>query len=388
MANEKKKSSYISGKESRNISRFNRRVTKKLEAQRADANKDPALYTTKMRDENNVVEFDNVCTYFFSDVGTVKAVDGVSFVIPKCSTVGVVGESGCGKSVTSLSLMQLLQRPSGQTVGGEIRFNQDDGTALNIVNTPTAKMQEIRGNMISMIFQEPMTSLNPVFRIGDQVDEVTILHNPEMTKEEVKQRTLDMLELVGIANKEGVYKMYPHELSGGMRQRVMIAMALVCEPDILIADEPTTALDVTIQAQILELMQDLQKKLGMAIIMVTHDLGVIASMCDEILVMYGGRVCERGTADDIFYRPAHEYTKGLLRSIPKADNMNEKLVPIGGTPINLLQMPAGCAFCPRCDAAMKICLSEKPEELRISDTHLASCWMNIKELYEAQEEAE
>ena len=388
MANEKKKSSYISGKESRNISRFNRRVTKKLEAQRADANKDPALYTTKMRDENNVVEFDNVCTYFFSDVGTVKAVDGVSFDIPKCSTVGVVGESGCGKSVTSLSLMQLLQRPSGQTVGGEIRFNQDDGTALNIVNTPTAKMQEIRGNMISMIFQEPMTSLNPVFRIGDQVDEVTILHNPEMTKEEVKQRTLDMLELVGIANKEGVYKMYPHELSGGMRQRVMIAMALVCEPDILIADEPTTALDVTIQAQILELMQELQKKLGMAIIMVTHDLGVIASMCDEILVMYGGRVCERGTADDIFYRPAHEYTKGLLRSIPKADNMNEKLVPIGGTPINLLQMPAGCAFCPRCDAAMKICLSEKPEELRISDTHLASCWMNIKELYEAQEEAE
>ena len=181
-------------------------------------------------------------------------------------------------------------------------------------------------------------------------------------------------------------KQYPHELSGGMRQRVMIAMALVCEPDILIADEPTTALDVTIQAQILELMQDLQKKFGMAIIMVTHDLGVIASMCDEILVMYGGRVCERGTADDIFYRPAHEYTKGLLKSIPKADNMDEKLVPIGGTPINLLQMPQGCAFCPRCDSAMKICLTEKPEELRISDTHLAACWMNIKELYEAQEE--
>ena len=210
----------------------------------------------------------------------------------------------------------------------------------------------------------------------------------DKNKKEAWARAVEMLTLVGVNEPESRMKQYPHELSGGMRQRVMIAMALVCEPDILIADEPTTALDVTIQAQILELMQDLQKKLGMAIIMVTHDLGVIASMCDEILVMYGGRVCERGTADDIFYRPAHEYTKGLLRSIPKADNMNEKLVPIGGTPINLLQMPAGCAFCPRCDAAMKICLSEKPEELRISDTHLASCWMNIKELYEAQEEAE
>ena len=221
-----KNSSYISGKESRRISKFNRRVTKKLERDRADANKDPALFTTKMKDENNVVEFDNVCTYFFTDVGTVKAVDGVSFVVPKCSTVGVVGESGCGKSVTSLSLMQLLQRPQGQTVGGEIRFNLGDGTAYNIVNTPTAKMQEIRGNKISMIFQEPMTSLNPVFRIGQQVDEVTMLHNPEMSKEEVKARTLEMLDLVGIANKEGVYSMYPHELSGGMRQRVMIAMAL------------------------------------------------------------------------------------------------------------------------------------------------------------------
>ena len=196
-----------------------------------------------------------------------------------------------------------------------------------------------------------------------------------------------MLTLVGVNEPESRVKQYPHELSGGMRQRVMIAMALACEPDILIADEPTTALDVTIQAQILELMQKLQKKLGMAIIMVTHDLGVIASMCDEIMVMYGGRVCERGTAEDIFYSPAHEYTKGLLRSIPKADNMNDKLVPIGGTPINLLNMPKGCAFCPRCDAAMKICLSKKPEELHVSDTHMASCWMNVKELYEAQEEA-
>ena len=374
MANEKKKSSYISGKESRNISRFNRRVTKKLEAQRADANKDPALYTTKMRDENNVVEFDNVCTYFFSDVGTVKAVDGVSFDIPKCSTVGVVGESGCGKSVTSLSLMQLLQRPSGQTVGGEIRFNQDDGTALNIVNTPTAKMQEIRGNMISMIFQEPMTSLNPVFRIGDQVDEVTILHNPEMTKEEVKQRTLDMLELVGIANKEGVYKMYPHELSGGMRQRVMIAIALACSPKLIIADEPTTALDVTIQAQILDLLQNLKDKLNSSIMLITHDLGVVAGMADYVVVMYAGRVVEKGTADDIFHHPAHPYTIGLMKSKPVVGKKVEELYNIPGSVPNPVNMPNYCYFRDRCEMRCDQCDGPYPPEIRISDTHVVSCY--------------
>ena len=374
MANEKKKSSYISGKESRNISRFNRRVTKKLEAQRADANKDPALYTTKMRDENNVVEFDNVCTYFFSDVGTVKAVDGVSFDIPKCSTVGVVGESGCGKSVTSLSLMQLLQRPSGQTVGGEIRFNQDDGTALNIVNTPTAKMQDIRGNMISMIFQEPMTSLNPVFRIGDQVDEVTILHNPEMTKEEVKQRTLDMLELVGIANKEGVYKMYPHELSGGMRQRVMIAIALACSPKLIIADEPTTALDVTIQAQILDLLQNLKDKLNSSIMLITHDLGVVAGMADYVVVMYAGRVVEKGTADDIFHHPAHPYTIGLMKSKPVVGKKVEELYNIPGSVPNPVNMPNYCYFRDRCEMRCDQCDGRYPPEIRISDTHVVSCY--------------
>ena len=377
MANEKKKSSYISGKESRNISRFNRRVTKKLEAQRADANKDPALYTTKMRDENNVVEFDNVCTYFFSDVGTVKAVDGVSFDIPKCSTVGVVGESGCGKSVTSLSLMQLLQRPSGQTVGGEIRFNQDDGTALNIVNTPTAKMQEIRGNMISMIFQEPMTSLNPVFRIGDQVDEVTILHNPEMTKEEVKQRTLDMLELVGIANKEGVYKMYPHELSGGMRQRVMIAIALACSPKLIIADEPTTALDVTIQAQILDLLRELKNKINSSIMLITHDLGVVASMADYVVVMYSGRVVEKGTAEDIFHHPAHPYTIGLMRSKPVVGKKVDELYNIPGSVPNPVDMPNYCYFRDRCemrDQCSGRCDGVYPPEIRISDTHIVSCY--------------
>ena len=374
MANEKKKSSYISGKESRNISRFNRRVTKKLEAQRADANKDPALYTTKMRDENNVVEFDNVCTYFFSDVGTVKAVDGVSFDIPKCSTVGVVGESGCGKSVTSLSLMQLLQRPSGQTVGGEIRFNQDDGTALNIVNTPTAKMQDIRGNMISMIFQEPMTSLNPVFRIGDQVDEVTILHNPEMTKEEVKQRTLDMLELVGIANKEGVYKMYPHELSGGMRQRVMIAIALACSPKLIIADEPTTALDVTIQAQILDLLQNLKDKLNSSIMLITHDLGVVAGMADYVVVMYAGRIVEKGTADDIFHHPAHPYTIGLMKSKPVVGKKVEELYNIPGSVPNPVNMPNYCYFRDRCEMRCDQCDGRYPPEIRISDTHVVSCY--------------
>ena len=374
MANEKKKSSYISGKESRNISRFNRRVTKKLEAQRADANKDPALYTTKMRDENNVVEFDNVCTYFFSDVGTVKAVDGVSFDIPKCSTVGVVGESGCGKSVTSLSLMQLLQRPSGQTVGGEIRFNQDDGTALNIVNTPTAKMQDIRGNMISMIFQEPMTSLNPVFRIGDQVDEVTFLHNLEMTKEEVKQRTLDMLELVGIANKEGVYKMYPHELSGGMRQRVMIAIALACSPKLIIADEPTTALDVTIQAQILDLLQNLKEKLNSSIMLITHDLGVVAGMADYVVVMYAGRVVEKGTADDIFHHPAHPYTIGLMKSKPVVGKKVEELYNIPGSVPNPVNMPNYCYFRDRCEMRCDQCDGRYPPEIRISDTHVVSCY--------------
>ena len=369
-----KNSSYISGKESRRISKFNRRVTKKLERDRADANKDPALFTTKMKDENNVVEFDNVCTYFFTDVGTVKAVDGVSFVVPKCSTVGVVGESGCGKSVTSLSLMQLLQRPQGQTVGGEIRFNLGDGTAYNIVNTPTAKMQEIRGNKISMIFQEPMTSLNPVFRIGQQVDEVTMLHNPEMSKEEVKARTLEMLDLVGIANKEGVYSMYPHELSGGMRQRIMIAIALACSPTLIIADEPTTALDVTIQAQILDLLQNLKDKLNSSIMFITHDLGVVAGMADYVVVMYAGRVVEKGTADEIFHHPGHPYTIGLMKSKPVVGKKVEELYNIPGSVPNPVNMPNYCYFRDRCEMRCDQCDGRYPPEIRISDTHVVSCY--------------
>lgn len=374
-----KNSSYISGKESRRISKFNRRVTKKLERDRADANKDPALFTTNMKDENNVVEFDNVCTYFFTDVGTVKAVDGVSFVVPKCSTVGVVGESGCGKSVTSLSLMQLLQRPQGQTVGGEIRFNLGDGTAYNIVNTPTAKMQEIRGNKISMIFQEPMTSLNPVFRIGQQVDEVTMLHNPEMSKEEVKARTLEMLDLVGIANKEGVYSMYPHELSGGMRQRIMIAIALACSPTLIIADEPTTALDVTIQAQILDLLQNLKDKLNSSIMLITHDLGVVAGMADYVVVMYAGRVVEKGTADEIFHHPGHPYTIGLMKSKPVVGKKVDALYNIPGSVPNPVNMPNYCYFRDRCEMRCDQCDGKYPPEIKISDTHYVSCYRFIDE---------
>lgn len=374
-----KNSSYISGKESRRISKFNRRVTKKLERDRADANKDPALFTTKMKDENNVVEFDNVCSFFFTDVGTVKAVDGVSFVVPKCSTVGVVGESGCGKSVTSLSLMQLLQRPQGQTVGGEIRFNLGDGTAYNIVNTPTAKMQEIRGNKISMIFQEPMTSLNPVFRIGQQVDEVTMLHNPEMSKEEVKARTLEMLDLVGIANKEGVYSMYPHELSGGMRQRIMIAIALACSPTLIIADEPTTALDVTIQAQILDLLQNLKDKLNSSIMLITHDLGVVAGMADYVVVMYAGRVVEKGTADEIFHHPGHPYTIGLMKSKPVVGKKVDALYNIPGSVPNPVNMPNYCYFRDRCEMRCDQCDGKYPPEIKISDTHYVSCYRFIDE---------
>lgn len=370
----KKQSSYISGKDSRRISRFNRKLTQKLEKARDNAKKDPELYVTKMRDNNNVVEFDNVCTYFFTDIGTVKAVDGVSFDVPKCSTVGIVGESGCGKSVTSLSLMQLLQRPTGQTVGGEIRLNLGDGSAYNIVNAPTSKMQELRGNYISMIFQEPMTSLNPVFRIGDQINEVIALHNPKMSKADIKARTLEMLELVGIANKEGVYKMYPHELSGGMRQRIVIAIALACNPGLIIADEPTTALDVTIQAQILDLLQNLKDKIKSSIMLITHDLGVVAGMADYVVVMYAGRVVEKGTAEDIFHHPAHPYTIGLMRSKPVVGKKVDELYNIPGSVPNPVDMPNYCYFRDRCEMHCEHCSGKYPPEIRISDTHVVSCY--------------
>ena len=370
----RKNTSYISGKESREITRFNRRLTRRLEKERANKSADPAKYTTTMRDDNNIVEFDNVCSYFFSDVGTVKAVDGVSFDVPRRATVGIVGESGCGKSVTSLSLMQLLQRPQGQTVGGEIRLNMGDGKAYNIVNTPTSEMMKIRGNRVSMIFQEPMTSLNPVFRCGYQIDEVITLHNPELHKDKVRERSIEMLKLVGIANAEGVYSMYPHELSGGMRQRVMIAMALACSPGLIIADEPTTALDVTIQAQILDLLKELKDKINSSIMLITHDLGVIASMADYVVVMYAGRVVEKGTTEDIFHNPCHPYTIGLMKSKPVVGKKVDALYNIPGSVPNPVNMPDYCYFRDRCEQCVEKCHGVYPPEIRVSDTHVVSCW--------------
>ncbi len=327
----------------------------------------------------NILSVVDLNTSFRTDRGEVMAVNGVSFNLDRGKILGIVGESGSGKSVTAYSIMQILEK-NGSIKKGQVLYKGQDITKFS-----EKQMREFRGKCCSIIFQDPMTSLNPVFTIGNQLKEAIELHTDRKGKVAM-DRAIEMLTLVGVNEPEKRVKQYPYELSGGMRQRVMIAMALACEPDILIADEPSTALDVTIQAQILELMQSLQKKLGMAIIMVTHDLGVIADMCDEIIVMYGGRVCERGTAEDIFYRPAHEYTKGLLKSIPSVDRMGEKLIPIPGTPINLLNMPKGCAFCPRCENAMKICIEEVPPEIQMPDGHFASCWMSVKEQMEAQQE--
>ena len=325
----------------------------------------------------NILSVQNLHTSFHTDKGEVKAVNGVTFNLEKGKILGIVGESGSGKSVTAYSIMRILEK-NGRITEGKILYKGQD-----IAEFSEKQMREFRGKCCSIIFQDPMTSLNPVFTVGNQLKEAIELHTDRKGKE-AEARAIEMLTLVGVNEPEKRVKQYPYELSGGMRQRVMIAMALACEPDILIADEPTTALDVTIQAQILELMQSLQKKLGMAIIMVTHDLGVIADMCDEIIIIYGGRVCERGTAEDIFYRPHHEYTKGLLRSIPNVDRIGEKLIPIPGTPINLLNMPKGCAFCPRCEEAMKICIEEQPPEMQMPDGHFASCWLNVKAAMEEE----
>ena len=371
----KKKGQYISTGESSRITRFNRKVMRRLERNRTAKGADPSGYTTKMRDENNVVEIDNACSYFFTDVGTIRAVDGVSIEIPKRSVVGVVGESGCGKSVMSLSMMQLLQRPQGQTVGGEIRFNMGGGSAYNIVNTPTDEMMKIRGNRMSMIFQEPMTSLNPVFRCGMQIDEVIALHNPGMPADEVKARTVGMLDLVGIADSETVYRMYPHELSGGMRQRVMIAMALSCNPELIIADEPTTALDVTIQAQILDLLKEVKDKINSSIMLITHDLGVIAGMADHVVVMYAGRVVEKGTTSEVFHHPTHPYTLGLMKSKPKVGVKVEHLYNIPGNVPNPVNMPNYCYFRDRCEMRCDRCDGDYPPDIRISASHIVSCWL-------------
>ena len=319
---------------------------------------------------------------FFTPAGEVKALNGVSFSIEEGEVLGIVGESGSGKSVTAYSIMGLTAYP-GKLVGGTVHFNGHE-----IEKMTEKEFRKIRGNEVSIIFQDPMTSLNPVYTIGNQIVEVILLHTNK-TKKEAYERAKELLELVGINEPTKRLKQYPHELSGGMRQRVMIAIALACEPKLLIADEPTTALDVTIQAQILELMQELRKKLGMSIIMITHDLGVVASMCEKIAVMYAGHIVEYGTADEIFYNPSHEYTKGLIKSIPKLNTEKiERLVPIEGQPVDLLNPPAGCPFAPRCSECMKICLNKMPPKTELSDTHYSYCWLLQKEALKGEENCE
>ena len=331
-----------------------------------------------MSEQNKpVLEVKGLQTYFKTDAGIVKAVDGVSFTVHEGETIGLVGESGCGKSVTNLSIMRLVPSPPGKIVGGEVLYEGRD-----IMKMSEKELRSIRGNNISMIFQDPMTSLNPFLKISTQMIETICLHQ-NLSKKEAREKAIKMLAEVGIPSPEKRIDCYPHQFSGGMRQRVMIAMALSCNAKVLIADEPTTALDVTIQAQILELMMELKDKLGMAIIMITHDLGVVASMCDKIAVMYAGRIVEYGTTEDIFYRSSHMYTKGLIRSIPRLDTKeHERLVPIEGTPVDLLNPPAGCPFAPRCEACMKICLNQMPPKTEFDDVHYTNCWLIQKEEFE------
>ncbi len=378
-----KNSNYISIKESRKIIQYNIKQMKYYESLKR-RKLEPSEYTSVMHDENNIIEIDGLKTVFFTDNGTVMSVNGVSFNIPKSKIVGVVGESGCGKSVTSLSIMQLVQSPQGQVIEGEIRFNSDElgynekgqKLAYNTAKMPVHEMYKVRGKDITMIFQEPMTSLNPVFTIGNQLDEVSFTHNPEISKEDAKACSIEMLKKVGIAMPEHVYESYPHELSGGMRQRVMIAMALVGNPKLIIADEPTTALDVTIQAQILELLKKLQKEQGCSVMLITHDLGVIAEMADEVVVMYAGRVIERGTASEIFHNPLHPYTIGLQKSKPLiTSSSTEPLYSIPGQVPNPINLPDCCYFKNRCSRCIGKCSGAYPPEIAVSDTHVVSCYL-------------
>ena len=363
---------YISNKEIKKIIKNNKKEIKELNKKNKSYTKED--YITSMKDDNNIVEFDELKTYFYTDNGIVKAVNGVTFEVPKNSVVGIVGESGCGKSVTSLSLMRLLQGPTGQIVDGSIRFKASDNVVYDIAKMPIKEMYNIRGKDITMIFQEPMTSLNPVFTIGDQLDEVSILHN-HFDKEQSKARSIEMLGLVGIPDPEMVYTKYPHELSGGMRQRVMIAMALAANPKLIVADEPTTALDVTIQAQILDLLRNIKDKLSSSIMLITHDLGVIAEMADYVIVMYAGRIIEKGTAMEIFDNPMHPYTIGLQKSKPRIDgNSNEPLFSIPGNVPNPINMPTFCYFKNRCDRCVKACDGKYPDMIKVSDTHYVSCY--------------
>lgn len=389
---EKKKKGYLTLKESRRIIKYNIRQMKFYEKQKKK--KLPlSAYTATMKNADNVIEIDNLQTCFFTDTGTVKSVNGVSFNIPKNKIVGVVGESGCGKSVTSLSIMQLVQAPQGQITGGSIRFNTDElgfdssgnKLAYDIARMPMKQMYNVRGKDITMIFQEPMTSLNPVFTIGYQLDEVMFVHYPRTTKEKAKEHSIELLNQVGISMPERVYKSYPHELSGGMRQRVMIAMALAGNPKLIIADEPTTALDVTIQAQILELLKEIQKKTGCSIMLITHDLGVIAEMADEVVVMYAGRVIEKGTVREIFNHPLHPYTIGLQKSKPLITSDTDKpLYSIPGQVPNPINLPNTCFFKSRCQQCIKKCQGQYPKEIQITDTHYVSCYLYEEEKADAE----
>ena len=429
-----KKKHYISRAESKQIAKENSKAIRNFEKQKKRKAR-PEEYVTEMKDDNNLVEFEDLHTYFFSDAGTVKAVNGVTFSIPAGSTVGVVGESGCGKSVTSLSLMRLVQAPSGQIVSGSIRFKADmfkrdargrkipvyetetdengndildangkkvlkldahgkkiikknelggnlyemERQVVDIAKMPTDTMRTIRGREISMIFQEPMTSLNPVFTIGNQLDEVGRLHIEGISKERVKARSIEMLKLVGIADPEGVYKKFPHELSGGMRQRVMIAIALLCNPKLIVADEPTTALDVTIQAQILDLLREIKGKINGSIMLITHDLGVVAEMAAYVVVMYAGKVIEMGTAEDIFDRPLHPYTIGLQKSKPTVDQVIDELYCIPGFVPNPINMPNYCYFRDRCESCMQKCSGEYPHYVQVTPTHKVACYLYEQE---------
>ena len=395
---------YLTGKEVREIAKANAKEMHRLEKEK-NRKKAESEYTTTMKNDNNILEIEDLHSYFFTDQGVVKAVNGVSFEIPLNSTVGVVGESGCGKSVTSMSVMRLLQGPSGQIVSGSIRFKaneyvrdvngdpvstgvDENGEKIyetqekvyDIAKMPIKEMYRLRGRQMAMIFQEPMTSLNPVFTIGNQLDEVTLLHVPGATKELAKQRSIDMLNTVGIAMPERVYASYPHELSGGMRQRVMIAMALAGEPRLIIADEPTTALDVTIQAQILDLFNDLKQRINGSILLITHDLGVIAEMADYVVVMYAGRIIEKGTASEIFHNPLHPYTQGLQKSKPTMKSSSDKLFNIPGNVPNPINMPDYCYFKERCSQCIHKCSGEYPEMVQVSPTHFVAC-----HLYESKE---
>ena len=373
---------YLSGKEIRAIAKANAKEMKRLEAYKY-RKADESEFLTEMKDQNNILEIEDLHTYFYTEQGVVKAVNGVSFDVPKNMTVGIVGESGCGKSVTSMSVMRLLQGPQGQIASGSIRFaaKSEDGVQKNydIAKMPIREVFRIRGKEIAMIFQEPMTSLNPIFTIGEQLDEVTFIHKPKATKQEAKDKSIEMLNLVGIAMPERVYKAYPHELSGGMRQRVMIAMALASDPRLIIADEPTTALDVTIQAQILDLLRDLKTKIDGSIMLITHDLGIIAEMADYVVVMYAGRVIEKGTVQEIFHDPRHPYTMGLQKSKPTLDSDSDTLFNIPGNVPNPINMPDHCYFKERCSQCVKRCSGEYPGMIQVSPTHFVACHMYDEE---------